>query len=68
MFIGSLVNAARLDLVFAGCRDGNLYAFDLATGALRWRLAEHGCEHPSPAIVDHVLNIGCDDGYVYAFG
>ena len=39
VFIGSPTIGARPGLVFTGCRDGHLYAFDLATGALRRRLS-----------------------------
>ena len=42
VFIGSPTIAPDLGLVFAGCRDGHLYAFDLKTGKLRWKLGEHG--------------------------
>lgn len=58
VFIGSPTIASHLGLVFAGCRDGHLYAFDLKTGKLRWKLGEHGSWVVSTPAYEH--------GIVYA--
>jgi outer membrane protein assembly factor BamB len=42
VFVGSPTIAADLGLVFAGARDGHLYAFELASGKLHWNLDQAG--------------------------
>src|SRR4029079_1634940 len=65
--------------VFVGSFDGRVYAFDLATGALRWRYETDGVQlksgdfgfdrrsiQSSPAILDGTVVIGARDGFLYA--
>jgi eukaryotic-like serine/threonine-protein kinase len=52
--------------VFFGCGDGNLYALDAATGALRWKLQTGDVVHASPAYADGVVYVGSWDTYLYA--
>jgi eukaryotic-like serine/threonine-protein kinase len=52
--------------VFFGCGDGNLYALDAATGALRWKLQTGDVVHASPAYADGVVYVGSWDSYLYA--
>jgi outer membrane protein assembly factor BamB len=52
--------------VFFGCGDGNLYALDASTGALRWKLQTGDVVHASPAYADGVVYVGSWDTYLYA--
>ena len=52
--------------VFFGCGDGNLYALDASTGALRWKLQTGDVIHASPAYADGVVYVGSWDSYLYA--
>jgi outer membrane protein assembly factor BamB len=52
--------------VYFGSGDGNVYALDAATGALKWKFATHDVVHASPAIADGKLYIGSWDSYFYA--
>jgi outer membrane protein assembly factor BamB len=53
-------------MVFFGCGDGNLYALDAATGALRWKFATGDVVHASPAYDSGTLYFGSWDSYFYA--
>ena len=52
--------------VYFGSGDGNVYALDAATGALKWRFHTGDVVHASPAISDGTLFIGGWDSYFYA--
>ncbi len=52
--------------VYFGSGDGNVYALDAATGALRWKFETGDVVHASPAIADGVVYIGSWDSYFYA--
>jgi len=52
--------------VFFGSSDGNVYALDAASGALRWKLKTGDVVHASPAVVDGVVYVGSWDTYFYA--
>jgi outer membrane protein assembly factor BamB len=54
------------DLMVVGSGDGNVYAFDAATGTERWRAATDGRLRSSPAIANGVAYVGSADGYLYA--
>ncbi len=54
------------DLVIAGV-DGMLSGFALKGGVPRWSL-EIGDEISPPAIIDNMIIVGVDDGYVTAYG
>ena len=64
MFQSSAVVAQGM--VFFGCGDGNLYALDAATGALRWKFATGDVVHASPAYEAGILYFGSWDSYLYA--
>jgi outer membrane protein assembly factor BamB len=53
-------------VVYAGNLDGNLYAFDVKTGALRWRFKTDDGITSSPLIDGGVLYFGSNDRRVYA--
>lgn len=55
--------------VYVGSADNNFYAIDAETGSLKWKYTTDGAiEFASPAIDEnHVLYIGSNDGYLYAF-
>jgi eukaryotic-like serine/threonine-protein kinase len=52
--------------VYFGSSDGNVYALDASSGALKWKFHTGDVVHSSPAIADGVLYIGSWDTYVYA--
>jgi outer membrane protein assembly factor BamB len=52
--------------VFFGSGDGNVYALDAASGALKWKFATGDVVHASPAIANRTLYIGSWDTYFYA--
>ena len=52
--------------VYFGSGDGNVYALDAATGALKWKFHTGDVVHASPAISDGTLFIGSWDSYFYA--
>jgi outer membrane protein assembly factor BamB len=52
--------------VYFGSGDGNLYALDAASGAVRWTFKTGDVVHASPAIVDGKLFIGSWDSYFYS--
>ena len=53
-------------LVFFGSGDGNIYALDADSGALKWKFQTGDVVHSSPAIEDRILYIGGWDSYLYA--
>lgn len=53
-------------VVYFGSGDGNIYALDAASGALKWKFHTGDVVHSSPAIVDGTLYVGSWDGYLYA--
>lgn len=53
-------------LVFFGSGDGNVYALNALTGALRWRFKTHDVVHASPAVDNGTVFIGSWDSYFYA--
>ena len=52
--------------VYFGSGDGNVYALDASTGALRWRFATGDVVHASPAFVTGTIYVGSWDSYLYA--
>jgi outer membrane protein assembly factor BamB len=52
--------------VYFGSGDGNVYAVDVATGALKWKYKTGDVVHASPAIANGTLFIGSWDSYMYA--
>jgi eukaryotic-like serine/threonine-protein kinase len=52
--------------VYFGSGDGNVYALDAASGALKWKYKTGDVVHASPAIADGVVFIGSWDSYFYA--
>ena len=52
--------------VYIGCGDGNFYALDAKTGALRWKFATGDVVHCSPAVVGGVVYFGSWDSFFYA--
>jgi len=52
--------------VFLGSGDGNIYALDAASGALKWKFKTGDVVHASPAIADGTLFLGSWDSYFYA--
>jgi len=53
-------------VVYFGSGDGNVYALDAASGALRWKFHTSNVVHASPAIAAGTLYAGSWDGYFYA--
>jgi eukaryotic-like serine/threonine-protein kinase len=54
------------DTVYIGSGDGNVYALDAASGALRWKFHTGDVVHASPAIANGIVYIGSWDSYFYA--
>jgi outer membrane protein assembly factor BamB len=52
--------------VYFGSGDGNIYALDAASGAVKWKFQTGDVVHASPAIADGVLFVGSWDSYFYA--
>ena len=52
--------------VYFGSGDGNVYALDASSGALKWKFHTGDVVHASPAIFDGTLFIGSWDSYFYA--
>jgi eukaryotic-like serine/threonine-protein kinase len=52
--------------VYFGSGDGNLYALDTASGALKWKFQTGDVVHASPAYSDGTLYFGSWDSYFYA--
>jgi outer membrane protein assembly factor BamB len=54
------------DTVYIGSGDGNIYALDAASGALRWKFRTSNVVHASPAVANDTVYIGSWDSYFYA--
>src|SRR6202035_3340101 len=52
--------------VYFGSGDGNVYALDAGSGALKWKFKTGDVVHASPAIADGKLYIGSWDSWFYA--
>ena len=52
--------------VYFGSGDGNVYALDAATGALKWKFQTGDVVHASPAYADGLVYFGSWDSYFYA--
>ena len=52
--------------VYFGSGDGNIYALDTGTGALKWKFQTGDVVHASPAIANGILFIGSWDSFFYA--
>jgi outer membrane protein assembly factor BamB len=52
--------------VYFGSGDGNVYALDAKSGALKWKFQTGDVVHASPAIADGKLFVGSWDSYFYA--
>ena len=52
--------------VFLGSTDGNLYAFDAATGTLKWKYNTGSERVASPCYYNGILYAGTSNGYLYA--
>jgi outer membrane protein assembly factor BamB len=53
-------------VVYFGSGDGNVYALNASTGALRWKFQTGDVVHASPALAEGLLFIGSWDTYFYA--
>jgi eukaryotic-like serine/threonine-protein kinase len=54
------------DTVYFGSGDGNVYALDASSGALRWKFHTGNVVHASPALDAGTLYVGSWDSYFYA--
>jgi eukaryotic-like serine/threonine-protein kinase len=54
------------DTVYVGSGDGNIYALDASSGALRWKFRTGNVVHASPAVANGLVYIGSWDSYFYA--
>jgi outer membrane protein assembly factor BamB len=52
--------------VYFGSGDGNVYALDAGSGAVKWKFQTADVVHASPAIADGRLYVGSWDTYFYA--
>ena len=52
--------------VYFGSGDGNVYAIDAVSGALKWKFKTGDVVHASPAVADGTVFIGSWDSYFYA--
>ena len=52
--------------VYFGSGDGNVYALDAVSGAMKWKFQTGDVVHASPAYADGVLYFGSWDSYFYA--
>jgi eukaryotic-like serine/threonine-protein kinase len=53
-------------ILYIGSGDGNVYALDAASGALRWKFLTGDVVHASPAVANGLVYIGSWDSYFYA--
>jgi len=56
------------DKVVVGSEDGRLYIIRLSDGTGAWSYEIGQPITSSPAVARGMVVVGCDDGYVYAFG
>lgn len=54
------------NMVYCGSHNGNLYAFNLETGNVKWIFETNGEIHSSPVIKGNILYFGSNDDYLYA--
>jgi eukaryotic-like serine/threonine-protein kinase len=54
------------DTVYVGSGDGNIYAIDAASGALRWKFHTRNVVHASPAVANDTVYVGSWDTFFYA--
>jgi len=54
-------------LVYVGCVDHKLYAFDASNGRQKWVASTGGAIYSSPAVANGLVYIGSNDGKLYAF-
>jgi len=52
--------------VYFGSGDGNVYALDAQSGALRWKFPTGNVVHASPAVANGTVYVGSWDSYFYA--
>jgi outer membrane protein assembly factor BamB len=52
--------------VYFGSGDGNVYALDALSGALKWKHATGDVVHASPAVANGTVFVGSWDSYFYA--
>jgi len=52
--------------VYFGSGDGNVYALDAGSGALRWKFHTDNVVHASPAVANDTVYVGSWDSYFYA--
>jgi len=52
--------------VYFGSGDGNIYAVDAASGAMKWKIKTGDVVHASPAIAGGTLYVGSWDSFFYA--
>jgi outer membrane protein assembly factor BamB len=64
VYLSSPVVAAGM--VYFGSGDGNVYALDALSGALKWQFKTGDVVHASPAYADGTVFIGSFDSYLYA--
>jgi outer membrane protein assembly factor BamB len=53
-------------VVYFGSGDGNVYALDAASGAVKWKVQTGDVVHASPAVASGVVYVGSWDSYFYA--
>jgi len=53
-------------VAYFGSGDGNVYALDAGSGALKWKFKTGDVVHASPAIAEGKLYVGSWDSYFYA--
>ena len=53
-------------VIYFGSGDGNVYALDAVSGALRWKYQTGDVVHASPAFAGGVIYVGSWDSYFYA--
>jgi outer membrane protein assembly factor BamB len=54
------------DTVYVGSGDGNIYALNAASGALRWKFHTGNVVHASPAVAEGTVYVGSWDSFFYA--
>jgi outer membrane protein assembly factor BamB len=57
--------AVRDGTVYFGSSDGNVYALDATSGALKWKFKTGDVVHASPAVADGNVFVGSWDTYFY---
>jgi outer membrane protein assembly factor BamB len=54
------------DTLYIGSGDGNVYALDIESGALRWKFKTGNVVHATPAVANDTVYVGSWDSYFYA--